>query len=895
MQTDGVTASAASSTHTGASNADPATFQNAVASETLIALQEAAQPYVPIQRTRSTVYQTADVETECADDCDTSEDSPASDGTTGKTEYAAKEGDTLGSIASSHGQSVDDILLANPELDPASPLTPGQKIEILDEIRLAHWREIAATSDPDRLESLIRQEMQYATSNSATPDDLLQAVIDDIFKLRPTDSAFADAVGEQAAWSSQLWKSQGRTHEVMDPLHALAARGDIAGVEKAVLDIMRTVAATTPTVTAIEGQHDVLLRYGPQTELFKCAVGDAVNDFLVERPAQAAEAIADAFEANGPLAAAALLRGYTQAGNVDPLSAALILKASRETISSIIDYLDTDTTLAEGENAATLDSLGRLTIFGHLSAAADSASRSPVASGTIADMASQINAEGYFLVELSIEQGNGIVLPLEMIKQSDDASTRTLLAYSVLNGIAEFKAQLRQSVSEFAENGLLASEPALLWGALLEEPEAAFEAVLESTQPDGKTLEQTIAEDIARIGTQGYQLMRMLVALNDYAPHLQDFPELLDASELPEQGSDPAIELALGSTPALLEALRATNTHALKDGTALDPYAAILDPGWFQGGRGSGGWNTREGWDEGAVSDAPLGVGLALGDLGTETLGVANKAGGGGWGAGSTDLLYLAQTTLEATQAISALLGLQLDLSGMTPEQISQLPLLQRTLDSVSNYARLLHAVYLSHLETFGIFNIVAAIREIGGSHTPAVAPPGTETPGETFARQFAPLLASYVAANPVAWSSAVIGNYSVSSTAQGDFDFNVVRWGATGLALLRNHFGDQDDTSRSEPFRANYLEASGVRPEVARALAGANIAPAMQALSQHLNLGPGELLGWFSQQDAGWVADFASRELSAWDGSSPALDNLIGTAANTGHPLPQHRVEAFA
>ena len=46
----------------------------------------------------------------------------------------------------------------------------------------------------------------------------------------------------------------------------------------------------------------------------------------------------------------------------------------------------------------------------------------PIAAG----MARQINEVGYFLVELSVEQGNGIVLPLEMIKQSHDASTRTL-------------------------------------------------------------------------------------------------------------------------------------------------------------------------------------------------------------------------------------------------------------------------------------------------------------------------------------------------------------------------------------------------------------------------------------------------------------------------------------
>jgi hypothetical protein len=902
VTTDGVTSGALSSTqsHSDAGGADSSTFENAVASETLSALQEVTQPFVPIQRPRSTVYQQADVESECADDCEQGEeDAPASDGTAGKTEYTAKEGDTLGSVASSHGQSVDEILLANPELDPCASLAPGQKIEILDDIRLARWREIARTCDRDKLESLVRQELQYATSNSATPDDLLQTVVEDILKLRPCDSEFADMVGEQAAWSSQLWKAQGRTHEVMDPLQAMAARGDKAGLEKAILDLMRTLAATTPTVAAVEGQRDVLLRFGPQSELFKCAVNDAVQDFLVDRPAQAAEAIADALEENGPLAAAALLRSYTQAGNVDPLSAALILKASRETISSLISYLDTSTTFCDSEGATTVDALERLTIFGHLSAAADSASRSPAAAGTIASMARQINEVGYVLVQLSVEQGNGIVLPLEMIKQSDDASTRMLLTYSVLNGISEFKAQLRHTVDHFAENGLLASEPALLWGALLEEPEAAFEAVLQSTQPDGKTLEQTIAEDIAQIGTQGYQLMRMLVALNDYAPHLQDFPELLGAAELPAPDSDPAIELALGSTPALLEALRATNTHALKDGAALDPYKAILDPGWFQGGRSRGGWNTQQRWDANSTSDAPLGVGLALGNLGTETLGVANKAGGAGWSSGSTDLLYLAQTTLEATQAISALLGLQLDLSGMTAEQISQLPLLQQSLNSGSNYANLLHAVYLSHLETFGIFNIVAAIREIGGSETQHAAPPADETPGETFARQFAPILASYVAANPVAWSATVIGNYSTSSDTQDDFRYNVVRWGSTGVSLLKSHFSDQDNTSYSEPFRATYLEASGVRPEVARALAGENVAPAMQALSNHLNLGPGELLGWFSQQDADWVSEFAGRQLSAWNPSEedgvPALETLVNVAAMSGHPLPHHNIEVFA
>jgi len=718
-------------------------------------------------------------------------DQPPAGGTYGKTDYVAADGDTLASVAAAHGQTVQDLLLANPELDETSLFEAGDTIAILDDVRLANAREIAMSGDAEHLVTCIRQEMLYATGQSATPADLMAAVKADILRLRPGDAAFAAIVGEQAAWTAQLWKGQGRTHEVMDPLRAMATRGDAAGLQAAVLQLFRTVAASTPAVEAIEGQSEVLLRYGPQSEIFRTAVAQAKIDYLVAWPAQAAQDIADLFAEQGPVAAASLLRAYTQAGDVDPLTAALVLDSAKGTIEEIIVYLDTASCIdASGAGLAT-DALDRLTIFGHLSAAADSASRSELAAETVESMARSINEQGYVMVEQAVAQGNGVTLALEVIRQSQDPDTQALLAYSVLDGIDAFKAHLRASASILADTGLQASEPALLWGSLLKSPEAAFEAVLNSTRPDGTTLQEALTNDIARISTQGYQMMRIITALRDYAPRLDGFDDLIAAGAMPAPDSDPAIELGLGSTPALLEALRSTNMQSLANGTALDPYAAGAD----------------------ISAHRPLGVGSALYALGEEVLGVdddlaaaetaadrTEESEQSGWGSGATEDLYKADATAEVTQAISALLGLQLDLGGMTPDEISRLPLLQRT---TASGAGLLKSVYLDHLQTFGMFNIIAAASEPSRS--------GASTPPATFAEQFAPVLANYVAGHPVSWVSRVVGALGEGS-ARLTFSSNVVTWSSTGGTILRNDFDDQDRAAYKEPLRI--VDAAGLRPQ---------------------------------------------------------------------------------
>jgi hypothetical protein len=706
---------------------------------------------------------------------------PPADGTNGKVEYIAGTGDTLAAIAEAHGQTVADLLLANPGLDPAAPLTPGAVVAILDDTRLANLRAIAGTQDNNRLVERIREEMAYATSHSATPGDMLEAVKQQILATRPGDAGFAAVVEEQAEWMGQLWKAQGRSHEVMDPLFAMARQGNAVGLREAVLSLFGKVAATSPTVEALEEQAALLLRYGPQGAGFEAAVQDALKTFLVDRPADAAAQLAETYDKGGALAASTLLRALTQPGNTDPLSAALILNAARDTIEQIISHLDTAKTCAL-DVGSSLDTLARMTIFGDLSAAADSAGRSAEAAGTIRLMAERILEHEFLMVGQCAEQGDGITLALEMIRRSEESETQLFLALTLADGIEEFKAQLRESVSSFAQTGLKFSDPALLLGQLLENPETAFKAVLEATDEDGATLRDSLSKDIARISGQGYQLMRVITTLDEYAPYLEDFEDLLQAGALPAKDSDPMIELALGTTPALLEVLRSTNLRSLQDESSYSPYA-LLD-------------------DFPPDANIQLGVGAALSKIEADVLGVENKtvadaaASGNGWGERAPDLLYVAKTTVEATQAISALLAQRMNIDGLTPDEIKDLPLFEAGLG-------LLHAIFSNHLQTLGLFSIVASsFSAIGGG----------DSQSSSFERQLPAVLASYRAANPLEWTARALRGIDQSMAVLRDFNFNVATYSSAGGVVIQNHGDSQDRSSRREPYRADHLDPAGLR-----------------------------------------------------------------------------------
>ncbi len=267
-------------------------------------------------------------------------DRPASDGTYGKKEYTSVAGDTLLSIATAHGQTVEDLLLANPELSEDMPLAEGTVVAILDSTRLNIAREMASTTDPARLKALINEEILYAAVNSPTPDDLLPALRADLLARRPADDqSFAAIFDAVAASASELWQSQGRTHAVMDQLQALTEQGDSDGLGQALLDLFTNFAWRDPRAGTIDQLRDILVAFGPQNQLFADALNAAYFDFNTGQVLDAAARIAEAYANQGPVVAAQLLAELTSASHADPLTAARILNAAMPTVTQIIAHL----------------------------------------------------------------------------------------------------------------------------------------------------------------------------------------------------------------------------------------------------------------------------------------------------------------------------------------------------------------------------------------------------------------------------------------------------------------------------------------------------------------------------------------------------------------------------
>jgi LysM repeat protein len=212
---------------------------------------------------------------------------PASDGTNGKSEYTVGEGETLETVAEANGQTVDDLLLTNPGLTEDTAVSEGMTIEVYDPTRLEIARAMSETTDQERLNKLVREEIVYAGLGSSTPEDLLPAIQADIAARQraASDETINAVIEEQSAWASQPWQAQGRTHEVMDRLNAMTqmtGSGSPDSRERAMerlrdelVTAFRVVAETSPTQAAIEGQRDIFAAYGPQDPFFAEALNDA--------------------------------------------------------------------------------------------------------------------------------------------------------------------------------------------------------------------------------------------------------------------------------------------------------------------------------------------------------------------------------------------------------------------------------------------------------------------------------------------------------------------------------------------------------------------------------------------------------------------------------------------
>lgn len=413
-------------------------------------------------------------------------DRPASDGTFGKTEYLATGTDTLQSIANQFDQSVDDILLANPSLSRDSVLQRGQRVAVYDETRLGIAKDIAATSDPDKLKDLIRAELLYATHESSTPDDLLGAIKSDIIARRnASDEQFMSIVEEASSWASDLWARQGRTHEVMDKLQSLVDQGNGDALNQEIYGIIRATAERSPTSKAVDEQVDALLRFGPVGSFFANAVKSVADFFNFGQVEEAAANIAYTYKTEGAEAAASLLASYTNPSNFDALTSSRLLYAAENTTSQIITHLgageyhpwsrgfDNETASSQSdletkeniledlskvvenvslsiESAGAIDRMAKdissttgyyysdlaikEAIFGDLSEAVENASLSPESADAIRRMATNINNEMFTYVATSIINERGTTLPVEMalLSQFLELDVSVLLGFNGL-------------------------------------------------------------------------------------------------------------------------------------------------------------------------------------------------------------------------------------------------------------------------------------------------------------------------------------------------------------------------------------------------------------------------------------------------------------------------------
>jgi hypothetical protein len=367
--------------------------------------------------------------------------------------------------------------------------------------------------------------------------------------------AFLAAGGElaNALPDGNAWFGEGGAHAVKDELSALAGQGDGVGLQDAILEILGVAANANPSAEAVDRQIYSLRQYGPDTPIFTQALSEAETFFTTEWPEQAADEIAHVYADEGPVAAAELLADYTAAGNTDPLTAARILNAAEATIERIVGHLgDGGAHEWPGNTAGAenfdIDPAMKETVFGHLSAAADNASRSGEAGAAIPEMARLINEQGFASVSGPIADGKGAVLSLEMLSQSRDPA----LASAITAGIEGLKARIRESARELADMVAPFAGSTGLSG-LLADPVAVHGLGLDVERLDGTTPRDDLSAGAARIAEDGYEMMRVLTAVGEYEDQLAGFDELLAAGARPAQGTDPEIELALSASGAFVQ------------------------------------------------------------------------------------------------------------------------------------------------------------------------------------------------------------------------------------------------------------------------------------------------------------------------------------------------------
>lgn len=795
------------------------------------------------------------------------EESPVPSATmdAGREIHEVRPQDNLSWIALLYGRSEDELALVNPSLFPpeGNPdlITPGQEVVIFDDERTRlvteQYRALEEGEDP---RPFIEQEMVYATRDAATPADILGELKEELKARWPENDTFATAVDDAGKSVTLLWDAQGRTHAVFEPIYRWA--DDISPIGfmqfgREVRDQYTALAETTPTIEAIKQHEKMLLKYGPQDEVWQDAIKAQTEEFLNERPRRAAQEIADAYngatgeqgDPSGAYLAARKLRELTDPDKIDPLTAARILSEANSTVISISsDFIDPTQSLwyDKPEHGVTGE-YGE--IYSNLSAAADSAARSPEGQASIETMAFTLKAHGAPSINARGPASEGhttlsLAIASELRMNSDDDNADRIVS-EVLDGVSDLEGRARDAVTELGNTAAPLLVPSTEWAEFLPEGE----------EPTDWFNDQDVLKDVEdkldALDPLGYQLTRAYAGVAEYAPQLTGSSHHQKLLELGPDEDDEKLSLVLNaSRGGLLETTRLMNLEGLDDGSFGNPNDIVINWSW----PAREARNTSLSLIESTTGHKPTGVGLSLYGAGTYIWGVDNKLEDGRGSHLDAILLYGAGAATEGTHAIGRALahhwGLTDAGNNRAENMVWNIAQKQGTFGKLFNF----------HLKALDAWFVYSTINAAAQGDWAGAALLGGATGGSAIA------------------SSMRLQNFLKLGRLGGPVGNGLILLGSLGLTLKDNMERVALATA-TEPYQEDYLAAAGIDPEVAGALArndenGLSVAGRLAALAEYRGTTPEAVLEYLAGQNPRDVFDltYAAVDVKPGnDGNYPA------------------------
>jgi hypothetical protein len=695
--------------------------------------------------------------------------------------------------------------------------------------------QIRSAANPEELREAATEYLLRATENLAVPAAEFAGYIAALYALRPNDLCFAALVQDIGAGLIGLWQSVGRTSELLDAVLEASARADWTSVRELIAEQVEALCLATPTLEAVDGLRSTLLNCGPcDLSDYEEAVRAAFDHLLMVKPRRVASDLHQSRERLCPEQSAAELARAVHPLAANPLMAARIVQEAYGIIIEILHPLRLSS--SRGSHLTT--------IFDRISAAVDSAGRSPEADATIGMIARAIPEQrlGEMIWHSLAESGTPPTLSLAKIRQialnGDIDLAEFELREAVLPAVDQYYRLVQDAVEDFYDLAATFLSPLLNWGdAFSHHPGSAALPELRSVwRQYCACFPQDVAQfdaGLARIEEHGFNLVRISEVLRSYAPQFEHTglrEELEGRADafIDEERPGLAVALAL-SDRTVIEAIRAANLEAMLSTPSLDAlHSHLANPPLIRGPRVSLPQLNSENWF--GLGPCPT-LRLLRGNLKSAAAGASKPD----WPLSAAGRRLIAVLGMYATGIITDSPQIISTEAGDSPASAAFSPA------------------------------ILALMQRHAASNGP-------------MAKLFA-LHVNALSGGPGALKDAAPGSV-------------IAQVAATLLDGLDPH--DRVHKSmQSEPFNRQFLIEAGILPEIADLLArndsdGISGAARIQAWCALTDTPMRHVLEWLNRQEPDWVRDFAGNALFSIDadrrGEFPlSSDNNIGYATFDG------------